>query len=64
MTQIQKEALLNYIEFGLTALVEGLTDHLNEEGLGRAYDDAYILLNDFDETFQTLVDQSSSVTNQ
>lgn len=64
MTQDQKDALINYIEFGLISLVENVSENSeNTNNINYNYDEAYKLLIDFDESFQSIVDQNQPITH-
>jgi hypothetical protein len=53
MTQIEKNALLNYLDFQLLTYVEKFERHVDSDVLHQMYDDAYALLTDLDITIDT-----------
>lgn len=50
MTISEKEALLQYIEFGLINFCEMIDPHIDHDCKGMLYESAYLLLNDMQDT--------------
>lgn len=69
MTNAEKEAILGYLEFALTTMVEGLEKEKILNGdpqVGAVYDAAYEVLNDMEQTLsdhQELVAHEKSITH-
>lgn len=55
MTQNEKSAILNYLDFQLLTYVEKFEKHVDGDVLHQMYDDAYALLNDLDITLDTQI---------
>jgi len=53
MTQNEKDALLNYLDFQLLTYVENFERHVDSDVMRQMYDDAYALLIDLDITLDT-----------
>ncbi len=68
MTNNEKDAILGYLEFALTSMVEGLEKEKILNGspqVGAVYDAAYAVLNDMEQTLtdhQELCQQEKSVS--
>lgn len=61
MTLLEKEAIMNYLDFKLTNLCEEMSDHVcsrddDYKKVNAVYDLCYDVLNDMDDTFQLLLD--------
>jgi len=53
MTISEKEALLNYIEFGLLTFCNDMDQHVDPDAQGVLYENAYRLLLDVEDTLDT-----------
>ncbi len=56
MLQREKDAVTNYLEFGIVQFIKKFEAHIDPDKVGEFYSDAYELLNDVDETAQIAVD--------
>ncbi len=64
MLQREKDATIDYLEFGLVELVKSLEEHVHADAVAGLYKDAYSLLNDVCETMQVSVDNTQSSRNK
>ena len=64
MKQQEKNATIDYLEFGLVELVKTIEGHVHEDAVAGLYKDAYALLNDMDETMQVSVDSVATTPNK
>lgn len=56
MTQTEKEALVDYLEFHLVKLCESIEKNLDPDAIGDLYSRAYDILNDVEYTVQSHID--------
>lgn len=67
MTLAEKEALLGYLEFTLTKMVEGLEAQgivVGDPQVGAMYDAAYGVLNEMEETLAERIELAQSVNDE
>lgn len=64
MLQREKNAIVDYLEFGLVDLIKKMEEHVHSDGVAQLYADMYSLLNDLDETIQVSVDSSHLTHNK
>lgn len=55
MTHREKEALLNYMDFQMLTYVESFEKHVDGDVARQMYDNAYQVLNDIENTLDTLI---------
>ena len=56
MKQIEKDALIQYLEFHLVKFCERTERNLDPDAIGDMYDSAYGILNDMERSIQDIID--------
>ena len=64
MLQREKDAVVDYLEFGLVELIKKLEEHVHADAVAGMYKDAYTMLHDFSETTQVSVDCANTTHNK
>lgn len=62
MTISEKEALLNYLEFGLLDFCQQIDPHVDPDGVGMLYEKAYLLLLDVENTLDMHISLMGTTT--
>ena len=64
MQQQEKDAVIDYLEFGLVNLVNEFENHVDGDAVSSLYEHAYALLSDMNQTMQVAVDMSINEQNE
>jgi hypothetical protein len=64
MLQREKDAAVDYMEFGLVEMIKKIEPHVHDDAVAELYKDVYALLQDFDETTQVSVDSIHLTRNK
>ncbi len=56
MKSNEREAIVDYLEFNLVKLVEGIEEHVDPDAVGSLYERAYEVLKDVEDAINTSTD--------